>query len=192
MGGIGREAGGTSPPAEVEWSVHLALSVYQIVPYSVLSGWIAVETFVRANESHACWPGNRALAERMQVGSVNAAQAIVLRLEDHGILERHDQGGNNRVIRLHRRTSQPITSAEWSAMVARADQLRAKRAEAAARRKRPAHPPSADGALLLSEEAHPPSADGAYPPSQDGAPLRRRRTGKKPQQQRAAQSVELA
>ena len=122
---IDRSAGGTAAPAE--WKVCVSVSVLAIVPPSILTGWLAVESFAR--DKPACWPSNAALAKLMHVGSATVVKAILLRLEEHGVIGRHDLGGNRRSIVLRRRVSDPITVAEWSALVAAADQRRAERGD---------------------------------------------------------------
>jgi hypothetical protein len=113
---IDRNTRGTSPP---EWCVYVCVSVLEHVPRDVLAAWMAVESF--ADASGECWPDNATLAKRMCVGSVRAAQRATLKLVEYGILKRHDQGGNRRSLTLLRRTSKPISSAEWASLQERGE-----------------------------------------------------------------------
>ncbi len=66
------------------------------------------------------WPDNRALCAGMGLASTASVQRALLRLEDLGVLERIDHGGNRRTMRLRRRASELLTRAAWSQLVAAA------------------------------------------------------------------------
>lgn len=112
---IDHKAGGPSRG----WCVRVDVSVLEHVPRDVLAAWMAIESF--ANASGASWPENVTLARRMGVGSVRAARRALLKLVEYGILERIDLGGNHRQLQLRRRTSQPITAAEWAVLMERGE-----------------------------------------------------------------------
>jgi hypothetical protein len=122
-----------SPPPAAEWCVRVAISVADLVPAALLRAWIVVEGFCRDQPS--CWPGNKALAARLGVGTVRAAQAVLEQLEDYGLAERRQLEGNRRVIVLIRRTAEPLTAAEWRALVERAERRAAGRSALAAEKK---------------------------------------------------------
>ena len=107
------------PSAGAGWCVCVDVTVLEHVPRDVLIAWMAVESF--ADRKGQCWPDNRALCERMQVGSVRAAQRVILKLIEYGIVRRIDQGGNRRKLVLLRRTSAPMTSAEWAVLQERGE-----------------------------------------------------------------------
>ena len=115
---IDRKTGGASPP-EREWCVCVAASVMEHVPRDVLAAWMAVESY--ANPKGVCWPDNRALAKRMGVSSVASVQRALLKLQEYGILNRHERGGNRRTLTLLRRTRSPITAAEWAVLSERGE-----------------------------------------------------------------------
>jgi hypothetical protein len=117
--GIDRKAEGTSPSVERVWCVCTSISVLEHVPRDVLAAWMAVESF--ADATGECWPDNKTLAKRMGVGSVRAAQRATLKLIEYGILKRQDQGGNRRSMTLLRRTSSPISAAEWASLQERGE-----------------------------------------------------------------------
>lgn len=116
--GIDQTAQGASPLGR-EWCVSVCVSVLEHVPRDVLSAWLAVESF--ADAKGVCWPDNKTLARRMDVGSVRAAQRAMLKLQEYGILKRHDQGGNRRAMTLLRRTAEPITATEWASLQERGE-----------------------------------------------------------------------
>jgi hypothetical protein len=113
--GIDKKATGPSGG----WCVHVNVSVMEHVPRDVLSAWMAVESF--ASRTGECWPDNKTLAKRMDVGSVRAAQRAVLKLIEYGIVKRVDQSGNRRLLVLLRRTAHPITGAEWASLQERGE-----------------------------------------------------------------------
>jgi hypothetical protein len=122
--GIDRKAEGTSTSVEREWCVCTSISVLEHVPRDVLAAWMAVESYADANGQ--CWPDNRTLAKRMSVG-IKSAQRSLLKLEEYGIVKRHDQGGNRRSLTLLRRTSSPISAAEWASLQERGEARTMKR-----------------------------------------------------------------
>ncbi len=113
---IGTTAGGASAPAE--WCVHVSVSCLRIVPKPVLNAWLACEAYQRDNATF--WPDNRALCAGMGLASTASVQRALLRLEDLGVLERIDHGGNRRTMRLRRRASELLTPAAWSQLEAEA------------------------------------------------------------------------
>lgn len=121
---IGNKAGETSP-REREWCVHVAVSVLQNVPFEVLRPWMICEAYQR-NNTHF-WPDNRAIGAQLGLERVSSVQRVLLHLEDLGIISREDKGGQHRHIRLLRRTADPITASEWTAMELRAEDRAASR-----------------------------------------------------------------
>lgn len=112
---IDREADGPSR----EWCVPVSISVLEHVPRDVLAAWMAIESY--ADRKGRCYPDNRMLARRMGVKAVSSVQRAVLKLEEYGIVRRHDQGNNRRLLVLLRRTSAPITGAEWAVLSERGE-----------------------------------------------------------------------
>lgn len=113
--GIDRATGGNSP----RWCVCVEVSVMEHVPRDVLAAWMAVESY--ANAEGECWPDNRMLARRMGVASVTSAQRALLKLAEYGLLKRIDRGGNRRRLVLLRRTSEPMSGAEWASLMERGE-----------------------------------------------------------------------
>lgn len=101
------------------YCVRVDVSVLECVPRDVLACWMAVESYADINGQ--CWPDNRTLARRMGVNSVSSVQRAVLKLIEYGVVKRHDQGGNRRKLVLLRRTSAPITPAEWAVLQERGE-----------------------------------------------------------------------
>lgn len=100
-----------SPPTG--WRVQVSVTVLELVPKDIAFPWIVLESYAR--DQGACWPGNKALADRLGV-TIRGAQLALERLEDHGIIVRRQHEGNRRSIVLARRVAEDLSPADWRAM----------------------------------------------------------------------------